>query len=391
MVVGDFPEGAQVVVIGGGPGGYVCAIRAAQLGMDVTLVERDLIGGVCLNWGCIPSKALAHVSDLKRKIERAESLGISVSDVRVDMSRVISWKDGIVDKLRNGVSVLLEKNRVRVVKGNARFTGTKSLVVEGGEGWKRFEFEHAVLATGSSPIQLPGMPFDGRFIIDSSTALGLRSIPERMVIVGAGAVGLEIGTYFAKFGTKVSILDASDVLLPSLDPQIGKTMEESVRTLGIDLLLGSRVLGIEPRGSLVHVDSAVEGKEQSFIANTVLVAIGRRPNTVGLGLEKIGLNPNPRGFVSVNERMETAVKGIYAIGDIVEGHMLAHRASFQGKVAAEVIAGLPSAYEGVEVPSVIFSDPEIAVVGLTEEEAQAQGMSVKVGVFPFRALGRALT
>jgi dihydrolipoamide dehydrogenase len=378
MVVGDFTEGAQVVVIGGGPGGYVCAVRAAQLGLDVTLVERELVGGVCLNWGCIPSKALAHASDLKREIERAETLGIFVSGLRVDMNRVVSWKDGIVEKLRGGVATLLEKNGVKVVKGTARFTGPKSLTVESDEGWKRFEFEHAVLATGSSPIQLPGMPFDDRFIIDSSIALGLRSIPDRMVVVGAGAVGMEIGTYFAKFGSHVTILDASEVLLPSLEPEIGTTMEKSLRSIGVRLLLGSRVLGMDVRDSGVHVECAVQGKEQSVDADIVLVAIGRKPNTSGIGLEKTGLTPTPRGFLTVNERIQTTTAGISAIGDVVEGHMLAHRASFQGKIAAEVIAGLPSAYVGVAVPSVIFSDPGIAVVGLSEAEAQDQGMSVKV-------------
>lgn len=391
MVVGDFAQGTQVAVIGGGLGGYVAAIRAAQLGLEVTLVERAFLGGVCLNWGCIPSKALIHVADLKTQIERADSFGLITSGVSVDLPRLMKWKDGIVGKLRAGVAQLLAQNKIEVVQGNARFTGDRSFSVESTEGVHRFEFEHCIVATGSRPADLPGIPRDGQRIIDSTDALGLESIPERLLVVGAGAVGLELGTVYAKLGSRVTILEGMDTLLPMLDPQISRVMRKAVKTLGIELVLGARVQSVSSNDSLARVTYTSAKGEASLDADKVLVAIGRWPNTSGMGLEKPGLTLDKRGFIEVNSRMETSTPGIYAVGDIVAGPMLAHKASYQGKIAAEVIAGKPSAFEGVEVPGVIFSDPEIATVGLTEQQALDQGYEVKSGVFPFRALGRAAT
>ena len=391
MVVGDFARGTQVAVIGAGPGGYVAAIRAAQLGLEVVLVEKGLLGGVCLNWGCIPSKALIHVSDLLNQIEHAGKLGIVTGPVSVDVARMAGWKDSTVEKLRKGVEVLLSQNKVEVVHGNAYLTDDHSFSVEGPEGVHRFEFESCILATGSSVAQLPGIPLDHEVVLDSTDALDLKSIPERMVVIGAGAVGLELGTVYAKLGTEVLILEGSDKLLSMVDSQMVPVMERALKRLGIKLVLGARVEGVTRSGAAAEVRYSVGGAAQSISADSVLVAIGRRPNTDGIGLEKAGVKLDARGFVEVDQRMMTSVHGIFAIGDLVQGPMLAHRASYQGKVAAEVIAGHPAAFDGVEVPGVIFSDPEIAAVGLTEDEARSKGIEVKVGVFPFKALGRAAT
>jgi dihydrolipoamide dehydrogenase len=391
MVMGDFAQGTQVAVIGAGPGGYVAAIRAAQLGLEVTLVERELVGGVCLNWGCIPSKALIHVSDLKQDIETADSLGLVTTGLTVDLKKLMQWKDGVVEKLRRGVVSLLSQHKVQVITGNASITGERSFSVKAEDSVHRFEFEHCILATGSSAAQLPGLPRDGELVIDSQDAVTLKAIPERMVVIGAGAVGLELGMVYAKLGTKVALLDAEKRLLPMLDSQIGPVMEKALKRLGITLELGAKVKGLKRNGAAGVLEYTTAEGDRSIAADRILVAIGRRPNTSGIGLEKIGVKLDSRGFVQVNERMETSVPGIYAIGDIVSGPMLAHKAQFQGKVAAEVIAGQPAAFDSVEVPGVIFSDPEIATVGLSEDEARIKGIKVKAGVFPFKALGRAAT
>ena len=391
MVVGDFTQGTQVAVIGGGTGGYVAAIRAAQLGLEVTLLEREQLGGVCLNWGCIPSKALIHVADLKAQIEHAGEVGLVTGSATVDLGKMMEWKNGIIGKLRNGVTSLLKSNNVEVVTGAAHMTGDRTFSVESPDGVHRFEFKHCILATGSAPARLPGMPRDGQLVIDSSDALEPANLPERLAVVGAGAVGLELGMVYAKFGTKVTILEGLDRFLPMVDSQIPPVMERSLRKMDIDLILSARVQGMKQTDSKAELIYSTPEGEKSLLVDRILVAVGRRPNTSEIGLDKAGVKLDQRGFVQVNERMETSVPGIYAVGDIVTGPMLAHKASYQGKVAAEVIAGEPAAFEGVAVPSVIFSDPEIATVGLTEEEAKAQGIQVKTGVFPFKALGRAMT
>jgi len=391
MVVGDFAQGTQLAVIGAGPGGYVAAIRAAQLGLEVTLVEREFLGGVCLNYGCIPSKALIHVADLKEQIAQADSLGLVTSGVTVDLPKVMKWKDGVVEKLRKGVAGLLSKNKVQVVEGTARLTSDHSFTVEGPDGMRRFEFEHAILATGSSSAQLPGIPLDGHLVLDSKDALELTSIPESLVVVGAGSVGLELGIAYAKLDSRVTLLEAGERFLPMIDSDIARVMQRALKELGVDLVLGATVQELKRKDQAAEVLYATSQGERTIPAERVLVAIGRWPNTKDIGLEKAGVQMDKHGFVPVDSYMKTSAKGIYAIGDIVSGPMLAHKASYQGKVAAEVIAGRPSAFEAVQVPGVIFSDPEIATVGLSEQDAAKKGMDIKIGNFPFRALGRALT
>lgn len=391
MVVGDFAQGTQVAVIGGGPGGYVAAIRAAQLGLEVTLVEQDLLGGVCLNWGCIPSKALIQVANLKKQIEMAGVMGLVTGGISVDLARLMSWKDSVVNKLRAGVETLMSKNKIEVVRGAATFTSDRTFSVQSQDGVHRYEFQHCILATGSSAAQLPGIPRDGHIVIDSKDALELQEIPENLVVVGAGAVGLELGTVYAKLGSRVTILEGADKLLPMLDRDVAQVMLKALQSYGIELILGARVQAVEHQDSRGKVVYATADGEKTIQADRVLVAIGRWPNTRGIGLERTGVRTDKRGLVEVNPRMETSVAGIYAIGDLVAGPMLAHKASYQGKVAAEVIAGEPAAFDGVQVPSVIFTDPEIAGVGLTEWEAKKDDIPIKVGVFPFKALGRTQT
>ncbi len=390
MVVGDFAQGTQLAVLGGGPGGYVAAIRAAQLGLEVTLVEREYVGGVCLNWGCIPSKAFIYVADLKDRMEHAEKIGLIAKEITVDLPKLVGWKNDVVEKLRKGVLSLLSQHKIELVRGTATLTGENSFTVEGPEGHHRYEFRNAIIAVGSSAAELPGYPRDGKVIIDSTDALDPTEIPERMVVIGAGSVGLELGTFYAKMGTKVSILGRSEALLPQLDHDIGRLMTKAIKNFGIELILGAKLLDIDKSDSSATVRYSADGSEHKIEVNKVLVGIGRRPNTADIGLEKTGVEVDKRGLIPIDERMRTNVPGIYAIGDITAGHMLAHKASFQGKIAAEVIAGEPSAYEGVQIPGVIFSDPEIATVGLTEEEAKAAGINPKVGKFPFKALGKAL-
>jgi len=391
MVVGDFTQKVETVIIGAGPGGYVAAIRAAQLGQEVVLIEKEFVGGVCLNWGCIPSKAMIEVSGLKKHLEKAAEMGIMVKDVAVNLPQLHKWKNGVVEKLRTGVSSLLAKNGVDVIPGMASFTEPGKILVASEHGIQRFEFKNLILATGSSPIPLPGIPFDHELIIDSTDALGLEKVPESMVVVGAGSVGIELGLVYAKLGSDVTIIEFQDQFLPFLDPELPRVLEKSLKKNGVKLLLGTKVEKVENRNGKAEITCFKEGNRTSIEAEKVLVAIGRRPNTQDIGLETIGLKVDARGFIQVNEKMQTQIPGIYAIGDLIQGPMLAHRASHMGKIAAEVISGKPAAFDNLAIPSVIFSDPEIATVGLTESQAMQQGYKVKAGVFPFRALGRAMT
>ncbi len=391
MVVGDFTQEAETVIIGAGPGGYVAAIRAAQFGQEVTLIEKGLLGGICLNWGCIPSKALIEVSGLKKHLEKAGEMGLIVKDVSVDLNQLHKWKNDIVEKLRTGVSSLLSKNGVEVIQGIASFTEPGKILVASEHGIQRIEFKNLILATGSAPISLPGIPFDHEFIIDSTDALCLEKVPEKIVVIGAGSVGIELGLVYAKLGSEVTIIEFHDKLLPFLDPELPRVLEKSLKKNNVKLLLGTKVEKVNSKNGKAEVTYSLAGTQTTMMADKVLVAIGRRPNTEGIGLDKIGLKADQKGFIKVNEKMQTEIENVYAIGDLIPGPMLAHRASHMGKIAAEVISGKPAAFDNLAIPGVIFSDPEIATVGMTEAQAQEQGYRVKAGIFPFRALGRAMT
>ena len=391
MVVGSVSHGCQVVVIGAGPGGYVAAIRAAQLGKDVILVEQDeRLGGICLNVGCIPSKAMIHASDLAEEMRTAAYLGITVEDVSVDLSKMVKWKDGIVRRLTDGVKFLCEKNGVDLVRGRADFSSDRTLSVATENGQVAIQFEAAIIATGSSPMALDGFPHDGATIIGSSEALSLQAVPERMVVIGAGYIGLELGSVYAKLGSKVTIIEFLPELLPALDPEVAKALARRLKQVGIDLHLGHRAVRFEPGSPGVVVAQGPQS-ELRVDADVVMVSTGRAPNSSGLGLEAIGVKTDGKGFITVNEKMQTSVPGIYAIGDVVGGVMLAHKAYQEAKVAAEVIAGAPAAFDSMGVPAVIYTDPEVAWVGLSEKQARDRGHDVVTGTFPFAASGRAMS
>ena len=391
MVVGSVSRGCQVVVIGAGPGGYVAAIRAAQLGKDVILIEKDeRLGGVCLNVGCIPSKALIHASDLAEEVRGAANLGITVAGLTVDLPTMVKWKDGIVRRLTGGVKFLCEKNGVEVVRGRAELTSDRTLSVATESGQVEIQFETAIIATGSRPMALDGFPHDGETIIGSSEALSLPKIPERMVVIGAGYIGLELGSVYAKLGTKVSIIEFLTELVPALDPEVAKALGKRLKQLGIGLHLGHRALRFEPGNPGVVVAQGPES-ELRVDADVVMVSTGRVPNSDGLGLDAIGVAIDDKGFIRVNDKMQTSVPGIYAIGDVVGGALLAHKAYQEAKVAAEVIAGHPAAFDSAGIPAVIYTDPEVAWVGLSEQQARERGHNVVTGTFPFAASGRAMS
>jgi dihydrolipoamide dehydrogenase len=391
MVVGSVSRGCQVVVIGAGPGGYVAAIRAAQLGKDVILIEKDeRLGGVCLNVGCIPSKALIHASDLAEEVRGAAGLGITVEGLAVDLPKMVKWKDGIVRRLTGGVKFLCEKNGVEILHGRAELTSDRSLAVATDGGQVEIQFESAIIATGSHPMELPGFPYDGRTIIGSSEALSLQAIPERMVVIGAGYIGLELGSVYAKLGSKVSIVEFLPQLAPALDPEVARALAKRLEQLGIDVHLEHRAQRFEPGSPGVVVAQGPES-ELRVEADVVMVSTGRIPNSASLGLETIGVATDDKGFIKVNEKMQTNVPGIYAIGDVVGGALLAHKAYQEAKVAAEVIAGHPAAFDSMGIPAVIYTDPEVAWVGLGEKQARERGHAVVTGTFPFTASGRAMS
>jgi len=391
MVVGSVSRGCQVVVIGAGPGGYVAAIRIAQLGKDVILVEKGpRLGGVCLNVGCVPSKALIHAADLAHEVRGAERMGLTVEGLDVDLPKMVEWKDGIVDRLTSGVAFLCEKNGVEVVHGVAEFVSDRSLAVSSDDGRVEIEFEQAVIATGSRPMELAAFPHDGAKIIGSTEALSLQAVPERLVIIGAGYIGLELGSVYAKLGAQVSIVEFLPRVAPELDPEVGKALTRQLKKLGVTLHLGHRAESFEAGEPSLVVARGPKDEELRLEADVVLMTIGRVPNSEGLGLEVAGVATDDRGFIKVDDRMQTSVPGIYAIGDVVGGVLLAHKAYREAKVAAEVIAGEPAAFDSV-VPAVIYTDPEVAWVGLSEEEASEQGHNVVTGAFPYKASGRAMS
>ncbi|MCB9639544.1 MAG: dihydrolipoyl dehydrogenase [Myxococcales bacterium] len=396
MVVGNLnaSEGCDALVIGAGPGGYVCAIRLAQLGKDVILVDaRASLGGVCLNEGCIPSKALIHAAETFEHLQHADSMGIVLEGTaRIDMPKLKSWKDSVVKRLTGGVATMEKMNGVRVMQGTARFLGPNQVELMQDGRPIMIDFEQAVIATGTTAIELPFMPFDGEFVIGSREALDLEEVPEKLVVIGGGYIGLELGTAYKKLGADVTVVEMMDQLLGgSLEPEINSLLNKRCKQLGIQVLLQHKAISAKPGklGEVVVEDK--DGKQKTLPANKVLVAVGRRPNTSKLDLATVGLQADAQGFIQVDIERRTAVPHIFAIGDITEQPMLAHKAYREAKVAAEVIAGHPAAYDVRVVPAVMFTDPEIASAGMTEAQAREAGYNVQIGVFPLKASGRAMT
>jgi dihydrolipoamide dehydrogenase len=391
MVVGDFATEVDVLVVGGGPGGYVAAIRAAQLGKKVTLVDKGELGGVCLNRGCIPSKALIHASDEVYKMKNSSHMGIEVDGVKIDFTQMVQWKDEIVKKLTSGVASLMKGNKIEVIQGEVYFTGPDTVKVATESNSTTYKFNDCIIATGSRPTELKFMPFDGKKIISSTEALSLEEVPESLIVVGGGYIGLELGTAYAKLGTKVTVLEGADSILPGVDPSMSRMVQRKLKRLGVDVNAKAMVKSADKSGDTVKVTAEIKGEEKTFEADKVLVAVGRTPNTDELGLDQAGIELDERGFIPVDKKMRTKVEHIYAIGDVAGNPMLAHKASYEGKIAAEVIAGEPSEVDYQAMPFVIFTDPELAYTGLTEKEAKEQGYDPVVSRFSFAANGRALS
>ncbi|HWA77925.1 MAG TPA: dihydrolipoyl dehydrogenase [Polyangiaceae bacterium] len=383
----------DAIVLGGGPGGYVCAIRLAQLGLKTACVEEEEYGGVCLNWGCIPSKALIANAHYYEKSKHIADHGIVVGNISVDSDRMQDWKNGIVKKLTGGVRNLLKSNGADVVEGRGKLIGPRTIEVEGKSGKSRLTANKGiVIATGSATIQVPGFEFDGERIIGAREAVSLRKVPKRLVVIGGGVIGLELGMVYQSFGSELTVVELTNSLLPGIDPDCTRIVERNIQKRGGKILKGTRADRYEvlPGGD-VAVTITTGDKSERIECDVVLVAVGMKPRSKGIGLEEVGVQVNPQGFVTTNERCETNVAGVYAIGDVSGRPMLAHKASKEGEVCAEVIAGHPAAKDWVTVPGIVFTEPEIATAGLTEQEAKEQGLTVKVGRFPFAALGRAMS
>ncbi len=383
---------AQAVVIGAGPGGYVAAIRLGQLGVKTIVVERAHLGGVCLNYGCIPSKALIHAAEVFHEISHVQEMGITVEGVSLDMAKLRDWNAGIVGKLTGGIGALLKANGVEVVMGEARIAEAGKVVVDTGNGAPtEITTDNIVVATGARPIEIPGFAFDGGRVLSSKHVFQLDEVPDRVLVIGGGYIGLELGTALRKLGAEVTVVEMMDRVLATMEKDLTKVVERRLKKLGVQVRTGAKALGyaVSKKGLEAKIETG-DG-EETITVDRIVSAVGMRPNTEGLGLAEAGVAIDARGFITVDAQRQTNVKGIYAIGDAAGGVLLAHKASKEGVVVAEAIAGKPAAYDVVAMPWVVFTDPEIAGVGLSEKEAKDAGYNVGVGKFQYSGSGRALT
>ena len=385
------PISCAVLVLGGGPGGYVCAIRAAQLGLDTVLVESGRLGGTCLNVGCIPSKALIHAAEefhTARRFAAGSSIGVSVADPRIDLKMTMAWKDGIVSRLRGGVYGLLRRAEIKVVSGTGFLRDGKTCVVESDTGPQEITAEHVVIATGSEAVSLPGLPFGGA-VVSSTEALAFETVPERLVVVGGGYIGLELGTAFRKLGSEVTIVEATDRILPQYDAELTRRVMSRLGKLGIEVLLNTKAVGLDRAGPALRIERD-DGREQRLAADKILVTVGRRARLTGFGLEELDLRMSGNA-IEIDDECRTSMRNVWAVGDVTGEPMLEHRAVAQGEMVAEIIAGEKRAFDKVAIPAVCFTDPEIVSAGLAPEQARAAGYTIIVGSFPFTANGRAMT
>lgn len=388
----------HAVVIGAGPGGYVAAIRLGQLGVRTVLVEKGKLGGVCLNVGCIPSKALISASKLVEQARHASAMGLHFDGLRIDLKQLMTWKDGVVGKLTGGVGQLVRGNhpgaKHAIVEGSASFAGPNELIVDGAAGRTRIRFENAIIATGSVPADLPGFAFDGKYVLNSTDALAFDRIPEKLVIIGAGYIGMELGGVWQRLGTAVTVVEYADRILPGFDAELVRPVAKRFKSGGGEVLTHTRAVAWSQReggGVRVVIEDRANGQRRDIEADAILLTTGRRPLTDGLNLAAVGLVPERDGTLKVDGAQRTSVPHVFAIGDVAGQPMLAHKASKEGEVAAEVIAGRAAAFDVRAIPAVVFTDPEIASVGLTAKEAEEAGHRTKVGKFPFAANGRALS
>ena len=381
----------KLLIIGGGPGGYVCGIRAGQIGIDTVLVEHKRLGGTCLNVGCIPSKALIHAADEFYRLTTFATkgaLGIRAEKPAIDLAKTLDWKDGIVNRLNGGVATLLKRSKVRILQGQARFVDGKTVHVDTDTGRQIIHAENIVIATGSVPVEIEALPFGGN-VISSTEALSLDRIPDNLAIVGGGYIGLEIGTAYAKLGAKVTIVEATDRILPQYDAELTRPIIARLKLLGMKVLTTTTARGLGRDGKGLDVQAA-DGTIRTIAADKILVTVGRKPQTDGWGLSEIRLDMDGR-FIRIDDHCRTSMRGIYAIGDVTGEPMLAHRAMAQGEMVAEIIAGGKQVWDKRAIPAVCFTDPEIITVGLLPDEARKQGHAILSGLFPFQANGRAMT
>ena len=381
----------QVVVLGAGPGGYTAAFRAADLGLDVVLIERypDL-GGVCLNVGCIPSKALLHTADVINEAAELEHMGVSFAKPKIDLDKLRAGKDKVVKKLTQGLVGLAKARNVQVIQGTGTFSSPRQIAVDTGEGTTLVEFDHCIIACGSSAVKIPTFPNDDPRLMDSTGALALEDVPRKMLIIGGGIIGLEMATVYSTLGTKIDVVELQDSLIPGCDKDLVRPLQKRLKSRLENIWLGSKVESIKPLKSGLKVSFSGDKVPESETYDRVLVAVGRRPNGQMIGAEQAGVKVDERGFIPVDEHMRTNVPHIYAIGDVVGNPMLAHKATHEAKVAAEVIAGQPAMFDPMTIPSVAYTDPEVAWMGLTETEAKEKGIEYEKGLFPWAASGRAL-
>lgn len=385
----------DVVVVGSGPGGYVSAIRCAQLGFKTAIVEKESLGGVCLNVGCIPSKAMITASHfLHRAQHDASDMGFEIpGPIKVNMKKLLSWKESVVTKMSGGVGQLLKGNGVTILKGEASFINSKELQITSSEGKQNLSAAKYILATGSRPIEIPGFPFDEKNILSSTGALDFDAIPKKLVVIGGGYIGLEISSYLAKLGTEVIVVEANNALLAGVvDPECSQVVSRRLKKNGIQVLLNAKAKSQKTTSKGVEVTIEVDGKQQVLSCDKVLVTVGRKPNSDQANLKGIGLVIDERGFVKTNPQRQTNLPHIYAIGDLVGQPMLAHKASHEGIMVAEILKGYNRVFDVKVIPAVVFTDPEIASAGMTEEEAKAKGFkNLLVAKFPFGANGRAVS
>lgn len=385
----------DVVVIGAGPGGYVAAIRCGQLGMKTAIIERDALGGVCLNVGCIPSKAMITAAHfLHRAQHDAPEMGFEIpGEIKVNMKKLLSWKESVTAKMSGGVAQLLKGNGVTVIKGEAQFKTAKELAVKTQQGVEVITAKNFIIATGSRPIEIPNFSFDEKDIMSSTGALALDHIPKKLLVIGGGYIGLEIGSYLAKFGTQVVVAEAQTAILNGVvDSECAQVVARRLKKTGVEVMLNTKAKTQKKTAYGIEVTLEVNGKEQILAVDKVLVTVGRRPNSDQTNLKGIGLQIDERGFVKVDAQRRTNISNIFCIGDLAGQPMLAHKASYEGVMVAEIISGANRVYDVKMVPAVVFTDPEIASAGMTEDEAKVKGFKdLLVSKFPFGANGRAVS
>ncbi len=380
----------DAVVIGAGPGGYVAAIRLALLGKKTALVEKEALGGVCVNWGCIPSKALIAAANLVDDMRGAAARGILAEPPKVDLAKLRQFKDEVVKKMVGGIGLLEKGNKVEVVRGTATFVAPNAIEVAGDGETTRVEAPAFIVATGARPVEIPGFAFDGKDVWSAREAVDVPEVPKRLVVIGGGVIGLELGTVYAKLGSRLTVIEALPTILSGVDPEAVRIVQKGLRQRDVDVRVSAKAKGFERRGGALVVRAEIDGKDQAIECDRILVSVGFRPNSEGLGLDKVGVRVSPKGYVEVNERYQTSVPSIYAIGDLSGPPLLAHKASKEGEIAAEVIAGKKSARDWAALPAAIFTDPEVATVGMSEDEASKAGYEPITGKFAFGALGRAV-